>query len=141
MLARLSTMIPNSQANAVREEIVRAVVQGKLPISALEEAGITFRVQEAQPGSDRQIRVQLKVPLSVELRPIDIAFGLLAHKDQPEALREWATFLLSDLEITDLAPLESWPEGDELLSALWDASFEGHLKDASVRVATALVDE
>jgi hypothetical protein len=134
-------MIQSSEQQVIREEIVRAVVQGKLPISALRDAGITFEVQEIQPGGDRRIKVQLKTPLSVELRPIDIAHGLLAYKDQPEALREWATFLLSDLDITDLTPLETWPEGDELLSALWDASFEGHLKDASVRVASALVDE
>jgi hypothetical protein len=134
-------MIPNSQQNAIREEIVRAVVQGKLPISALEDAGITFEVQGDQPGGDRQIRVEVKAPLTVELRPIDIAHGLLAYKDQPEVLREWATFLLSDLDVVDLTPLESWPEGDELLSALWDASFEGRVKSAGITVATALVDE
>jgi hypothetical protein len=134
-------MIQNSQQNAIREEIVRAVVQGKLPMSALKEAGITFEVQENQPGGDRQIRVEAKAPLSIELRPIDIAHGLLTYKDQPEALRDWATFLLSDLEVIDLTTLESWPEGDELLSALWDASFEGRVKSAGIRVATALVDE
>lgn len=134
-------MIQSSQRNGVREEIVRAVVQGKLPISALAEAGITFEVRQDQPGGDRQIRVRSNAPLSLDLRPIDIAHGLLVYKEQPEALQEWATFLLSDLEITDLTPLESWPEGDELLNALWDASFDGHLKDASIRVATALVDE
>jgi hypothetical protein len=134
-------MIPNSQENAIREEIVRAVVQGKLPISALEEAGITFEVEGKQPGGDRQIKVEVKAPLSVELRPIDIAHGLLTYKDQPEVLREWATFLLSDLDVIDLTPMESWPEGDDLLSALWDASFEGRVNSAAITVATALVDE
>jgi hypothetical protein len=134
-------MTQSSQQKAIREEIVRAVVQGKLPISALGEAGITFEVQESQPGGDRQIKVQLKAPLSVEVRPVDIAQGLLNYKDQPEAVRDWATFLLCDLDVIDLTPLESWPEGDELLSALWDASFEGQIKSASIRIATALIDE
>jgi hypothetical protein len=134
-------MIQSSQQKAIREEIVRAVVQGKLPISALAEAGITFEVQENQPGGDRKIKVHMNAPLSVEVRPVDIAQGLLSYKDQPEALRDWATFLLGDLEVLDLTPLESWPEGDELLSAVWDASFEGQIKRASISVASALVDE
>jgi hypothetical protein len=79
--------------------------------------------------------------LSVELRPVDVAHGLLTYKDRPEALREWATFLLSDLEVTDLTRLESSPEGDELLNALWDASFEGQVKSTGIIVASALVDE
>jgi hypothetical protein len=126
---------------AVLEEIVRAVVQGKLPISALEDAGVTFEIQQEEPGGDRRINLRLKTPLCVEPRPIDIACGLLAYKDQPEKLREWASFVLSASEIIDLTPLESWPEGDELLSALWDASFEGRIRNASVRIASALADE
>lgn len=134
-------MTQSSEQRAILEEIVRVVVQGKLPVSALEDAGVTFEVQQDQPGGDRRIKLQLKSPLHVELRPVDIALGLLAHKNHPEALREWASFVLSASEIIDLTSLESWPEGDELLNALWDASFEGHLRDAGVRVATALVDE
>lgn len=123
------------------EEIVRAVVQGKLPVSALGEAGVTFEVQEDQPDGDRRIKLQLKTPLHVELHPVDIAHGLLTYKNQPDALREWASFILSASEILDLTSLESWPEGDELLNALWDASFEAQIKSASIRVAAALVDE
>ncbi len=133
---RLCTMIQSSQdERAVLEEIVRAVIQGKLPISALEDAGVTFEIQQDQPDGDRRIKLHLKTPLCVEPRPIDIAQGLLVYKDRPEKLREWASFVLSASEIIDLTPLEPWPEGDELLSALWDASFEGRIKDASMRVA------
>src|SRR6266567_4863238 len=123
----------NQHGRATLEEIVRAVIQGKLPISALEDAGVTFEVRQDQPGGDRRMNLRLATPLSVEPRPIDIAEGLLVYKDQPEKLKEWASFILSASEIIDLTSLESWPEGDELLSALWDASFEGHLKDVSVR--------
>lgn len=134
-------MIQSSEQRAILEEIVRAVVQGKLPVSALGEAGVTFEVQEDQPNGDRRIKLQVKTPVHVELRPADIAHGLLTYKNQPDALREWASFILSASEIIDLTSLESWPEGDELLSALWDASFEGQMKSASIRVAAALVDE
>jgi hypothetical protein len=125
----------------ILEEIVRAVIQGKLPLASLEDAGVSFEVQQDQPGGDRRITVRLTTPLCVDPRPIDIAYGLLVYKDQPDKLQEWASFILSASEIIDLTPLESWPEGDELLSALWDASFEGQIREASARVAYALTDE
>jgi hypothetical protein len=139
---RLSIMIPSSQNESlVLGEIVRAVVQGKLPISALAEAGITLDVQQDEPGGDRRIKVRLRNPLNIELRPVDIALGLLEYKDQPGKLQEWGSFVLCASEIIDLKQLESWPERDELLSALWDASFEGRVQDTSFRVASALAAE
>ena len=98
-------------------------------------------VQENESGKERRIKVGLRAPVSVDLQPIDLAFGLLEYKDNPEKLREWATFIMSASEVIDLTFLESWPEGEELLEALWDASFEGRLKDATVRVASALAYE
>ena len=121
-------------------EIVRAIVQGRLPISALAGAGIRLDVQ-SEPSGGRRIAVWPRTPVNVELRPIDIALGLLEYKDQPGKLREWGTFVLGASEIIDLTQLEPWPGGDELLSALWDASFGGRVQDASVRVASALVAE
>lgn len=131
----------SEEERGILEEIVRAVIQGKLPISALGDAGVVFDIQQDEPGGDRRISLRLKTPLHIEPRPIDIAYGLLVYKDQPDKLREWASFILSASEIIDLTVLESWSEGDELLSALWDASFDGRIQDASARVASALADE
>ncbi len=140
-MGRLSTMIPSSQNESlVLGEIVRTVVQGKLPLSALAEAGIRLDVQD-EPSGGRRITVRLRTPINVELRPIDIALGLLEYKDQPGKLREWGTFVLCASEIIDLTQLESWPDGDELLSALWDASFEGRVQDISFQIASALAAE
>jgi hypothetical protein len=133
-------MIHGNQQMAIQEEIVRAVIQGRLPISALDAAGITLEIQERRSGGYRRIRVQSKAPLNVELRPVDVAQGLLAYRDQPEALRDWATYLLSDIDNVDLERLVSCPEGDEMLKALWDASFEGRINGDGIRVASALVN-
>lgn len=122
-------------------ELVRAVVRGQLPMSALEDAGVSVNVQENEPGKERRIKIRLRTPLSVDLQPVDLALGLLEYKDNPPKLQEWATFIMSASEIIDLTFLESWPEGEELLEALWDASFEGRVKEATVRVASALTHQ
>lgn len=122
-------------------ELVRAVVRGQLPMSALKDAGVSVNVQENEPGKERRINIRLRTPLSVDLQPVDLALGLLEYKDNPQKLQEWATFIMSASEIIDLTFLESWPEGEELLEALWDASFGGRVKDATVRVASALTHE
>jgi hypothetical protein len=132
-------MIPSNAADGdVRGEIVRAVVQGKLPILALAEAGVSIDVRENESENEHRVKVGLRTPLSVDLQPVDLALGLLEYKDNPAKLREWATFIMSASEVIDLTFLESWPEGEELLEALWDASFEGRVNDATVRVASAL---
>ena len=114
------------------------VIRGTRPMSALAEGGIVFEVREDQPGGERNISLAKDSPLTVAPEPIDIASGLLAYRHDPERLRAWASFALTASEVVDLRPLELWPEGDELLNALWDASFDGRIRESSLRVASAL---
>jgi hypothetical protein len=110
-------------------------------MSALGDAGISIDIQENEAAKERRIKVRLRAPVSVDLQPIDIALGLLEYKSNPGKLQEWATFIMSASEVIDLTFLESWPEGEELLEALWDASFEGRVNDSTVRVASALAHQ
>lgn len=128
------------KTKAMTEELVLAVIRGQLPLTALEEIGIHFQqISDGNSEAERQTRVEVPFAKSVSPRPVDIASGLLAYKDRPVQLREWASFVLGASEIIDLEPLERWPEGDELLSGLWDASFDGSLRDNTARVAALLV--
>ena len=132
-------MILNSRGGGeLARGLIRAVVRGQLPMSALEGAGVSVSVQEDEAAKKRRIKVGLRTPISVDLEPVDLALGLLEYKDNPPKLQEWATFIMSASEIIDLTFLESWPEGEELLEGLWDASFEGRAKDTTIRVASAL---
>jgi hypothetical protein len=121
------------------EELVLDIVRGDLPLSTLKEAGVDFRIVGG-PGEARQIQITLKAPFTVAPKPVDLAKGLLAYRNRQEQLRDWAAFVLGASELVDLATLDEWPEGDELLSALWDASFEGILKPDAERVAIALAN-
>lgn len=127
-------------ARTLTEELVVAVVRGQLPLSELEQVGVHFA--ESSTGDEaheRRFTVNVVSPFTVAPSPVDIANGLLTYKERPDLLREWASFLLGASEIIDLAPLEKWPEGDELLSGLWDASFEGSLTENTARIAALLV--
>lgn len=129
------------ETKTLTHELVLAVVRGQLPLTALEEVGIRLAIDsEVTGGTERRITLNLKSPMTVAPEPFDIASGLLAYRERPEQLREWAAFVLGASEIIDLASLETWPEGDELLSGLWDASFEGSLKEETARLAVALTE-
>lgn len=135
-------MIRNSgSTEGFQSELIRGVVRGQLPMSALADAGISIDVREDETAKERRIKVGLRTPVSVDLQPVDLALGLLEYKDNPEKLQQWATFIMSASEVIDLTFLESWPEGEELLEALWDASFEGRVNDSTVRVASALAHQ
>lgn len=122
-------------------EIVLAVIRGELPLSALEDAGVRFALESQGSGkADRQIKVNAAIAIIVKPSPSDIARGLLAYKHEPEQFQTWATFVLGASELIDLEGLDQWPEGDEILSGLWDASFEGYIKPETERVAAALVE-
>ncbi len=127
------------ETKAIAEELLLAVIRGQLPLRALHEAGISvdFEFSGGESG-ERRISVRAGSAIKVSPKPIDIANGLLAYRNQPEELRDWAAFVLAASDIIDLSSLEEWPEGDELLSGVWDASFEGRFKPETERVASTL---
>ena len=128
------------ETKTITEEFLLAVIRGQLPLSDLLAAGIRVReVSTDNADHERRISLDVESPVIVAPRPVDIASGLLAYKESPDQLRDWASFVLGASEIIDLAPLEKWPEGDELLNGLWDASFEGTLTADTARIAALLV--
>ena len=128
------------EITTLSEELVFAVVRGQLPLSALGEAGVHFEIDGMEPGEERRIKLNVKVPFIVAPKPIDIAQGLLAYRQRPDQLRDWAGFVLGASELIDLEPLDEWPKGDQLLNGLWDASFEGEVKPETMQVAEALAE-
>jgi hypothetical protein len=120
------------------EMVIIAVIRGQLPLSALERVGIRFLDADDNFSSERRFSVEAESVVSVSPNPADIASGLLVYKDDPAQLRRWASFVLSASEIVDLESMERWPEAEELLSGLWDASFDGSVSEDAVRIATRL---
>lgn len=66
----------------------------------------------------------------------DVAQGLVQYLGGREVdLRRWASVVLAASAVIDLSALEHDPEGERLLSALWDASSGEPLEEDVVRQA------
>jgi hypothetical protein len=70
------------------------------------------------------------------MQPEDVARGLPLHAHDASALQEWASDVLAGSDDLDLDS----PDGDLLLNALWDASFEARITDEALALARRLVE-
>jgi hypothetical protein len=119
-------MIPGLSA----EEVVRAVIRGELPVAALEDVGIHMTFTESSATAEPS-------PVVVSPTVADIVQGLLIYQHDPIALQRWALFLMA-ASCVDFDRLEAHPEGDLVIGAIWDASFEGRVDGAVLETARRL---
>ena len=103
-----------SPDSATAQETILQVVRGERPWTDLRALGIDIRLE----GD----RCQVENPQHLEAVAYvhDLARGLLAHRQDPRALREWA-FVMEAVDV-DL-DVEHHSAGDLVRNALWDASF------------------
>jgi hypothetical protein len=128
-----------SNEKAVKEPsqigaLVLAVVRGDLPVEAVTKIGIDI---ENENGF-----YKLKSGnFDVAVRPTasDVALGILQYSSRNKNdVRKWAFFLLGESGAIDFSALESHPQGELLMSALWDASFEGRVSSETIELAQHL---
>jgi hypothetical protein len=113
------------------EEIILGVLRGDLSLSMLTQIGIDIRVKDGfyklQSGN-----------LNISVRPTlsDVATGILKYSSRSnDELRKWAFFILGECGAIDLSAIESDPDGEVLIDALWDCSFRGVLDSETVALA------
>ena len=97
-------------------ELILEVVRGERSWCALASLGIAVVMRDGTYEVTNPRRWRAVAGAA------DVAYGLVRHQGQPEALRRWASVLLSGATFLELA-LDDHLAGDLLLSALWDASF------------------
>lgn len=114
--------------------VILSVIRGEMPLSTLASVGIDLRSE----SGGRQLSSE-EIPVVVVPSVADVASGLLAKGGNPDELRAWALFLLGQLNV-DLSKLESHAQGDLLLNALWDASFEGSVSETAIQTAENLAE-
>jgi len=100
------------------EEIVRAVIRGEKPLSALKTRGLTVRSE---------------VAWSVTADLGDIGAGVCFYARRRGAKR-WAELLLHAAYI-ELQPAPDSPDWDALMGAIWDMSSGLPVSDNSATVA------
>jgi hypothetical protein len=116
----------------MKANAILAIVRGEMPLSVLPELGIELTCREG----NFELR---SGPSNVIVKPSisDIARGLLAHQFSQSDLRAWAFFVLGESDI-DLERIESDPQGEVLIEALWEASSTGEVGQAVLRIADNL---
>jgi hypothetical protein len=115
-------------------ELALAVVRGERPLDALEELGI-----DIDPQDDLFKLKSGNLDVTVTPAASDVALGILQYRSRTKKdLRKWAFFLLAESGAIDLSEIESHPQGEILLSALWDASFDGRVSSETIELAQHL---
>ncbi len=121
------------KSGSMYSDVILGVIRGELPLSVLSEVGVHVVF------GDQTCQVSIELPIIINPSASDIARGFLTYKAKPSELARWASFLLGASQIVGLESLELQPQGDLLISALWDASFEGRINKEAVKIAESLV--
>ena len=131
-------MILSKETQVIEEsqiaEVVLGVIRGEVSIDRLSTIGIKIDsndgLYELESGN-----FNTTVTPSV----YDVALGLLRYSSRKRnAVRSWSFFLLAECGAIDLVAVESHPQGELLIRALWDASFEGRITSEVVAAAEAI---
>lgn len=116
------------------EALVMGVVRGEVPLDAISKIGVEI---DFENGFYKLKSGNFEV--SVTPSAADVGLGMLRYSSgNKKEFRKWAFFLLAESGAVDLSMLESHPQGDMLLNALWDASFEGRIGDEAIELARRL---
>ena len=116
------------------EALVLAVVRGEMPVDAVRRIGIDI--------DDEDGFYKLKsgnFDATVTPTASDVALGILRYSSgNKNDVKKWGFFLLAESGALDFSLLESHPQSEQLMSALWDASFEGHVSNETIELARRL---
>lgn len=124
----------SSKETPYARSLILSIVRGEVPLYFLRQIGIKITSADGS-YTLRSNNFDVAVAPAAE----DIAKGLLRYASgDKNDLREWAFFLLAESGALDLSAVELHPQGDSLLSALWDASFEGCVSGATIELAQNL---
>ena len=111
--------------------ITLGVIRGELALSTLTQIGIEISRED---GSYKLESGNFDV--AVTPTAFDLALGILRYTSRKkDELRKWAFFVLGECGAIDLSKIESHPQGEVLIDALWEASFHGTVKREVIALA------
>ena len=113
--------------------VALGVIRGEMPLVTLSDIGVQLSYQDGACRLDSNISGVIVTPMVN-----DLAQGLLTYRDDSDELRLWAFFILAESGV-DFAEVESHPQGELLIEALWDASSQGDIAEDVIKVAETLV--
>lgn len=120
-------------------ELLLEVIRGERPLVDLKASGVSVRFRKLdQRSREIDVKPHYDALLVVVPTSVDLAKGLLAYQGRPQELKNWGSFVLG-ADLVELEPLESDPDGEVILTAVWDAGFDGRLSHEGIQTARRLV--
>ena len=121
----------NRTSGVGSDKLIR-FVRGELPVESLADIGIRLNLE------NDSCRVDNPAGIVAQADAPDLAAGMLAHRDDPDKLREWAMFIqAADIELA----ADDHPHGEVVLDALWDAAFRTSLSPETIAILREIVRE
>jgi hypothetical protein len=118
--------------------LLRQVIRGERAWPDLAQIGITMQLEDPGIVADQlasccSVKNARNISFTADIH--DLARGLVANRDNPKSLREWAMFIqASDVDLQ----VEDHPEGDVVLDAIWDAAFLNPIKPEAMKILERL---
>ena len=113
------------------QETIRQMVRGEIPWTQLKAIGISIDLE----GNRCKIENPRGIVAKADVH--DLAKGLLAYLNNPVELRQWAYLLEASSTFLDL-DVEDHPAGEQMLRALWKASFGESISEDEKKMAQQL---
>jgi hypothetical protein len=114
------------------QDLIRQVVRGERPWTDLRTVGINIQMNGTHCAIDNPGRLTAAADVQ------DLARGLLAHLQDPRALRTWA-FVLEAESFVDWGDAERHPAWEPLWDAVWRASFGDPVPEEAIQMAAELL--
>jgi hypothetical protein len=115
-------------------QVLQAVIRSERPLTDLRSVGLVFHCDETSEVTKCWVENPQQLSITVDIA--DLAAGLLAHHDDPLALRAWALFVITaDIDFD----ADRDPAGETVLETLRDASFGGPIEPAVIATLQQLV--
>ncbi len=117
-------------------DLIIGIVRGETPVDAVRNIGVEL---EQENGFYKLKSGNFETPVTPTAS--DLASGILTYSSgKKRDFRKWAFFVLGESGAIDFSLLESHPQGEQLISALWDASFEGRISGDTLELARQLAE-
>ena len=113
------------------QETIRQMVRGEIPWTQLKAIGISIDLE----GNRCKIENPRGIVAKADVH--DLAKGLLSYLNNAAELRRWAYLLEAGSTFLDL-DVEDHPSGDQMLQALWKASFGEPISEDDKKLAQQL---
>ena len=122
----------NNSATTADQEAIVQMVRGKKPWEELRRLGIELAFE------DGSCRINNPRGIEATADAHDLAEGLLAFREDVQALRRWAFVIEAGSSFLDLR-LEPQAAAEILLDAVWKASFGDPVPGIALRTAEELL--